>query len=260
MRLKSHSGPAYDTILHPMISVYQTQLTAKKELAPSILHLTFSLREPSTITFDAGQYVILFVPNGTETPTRRLFSIVTPPQLQNSFELIVEIVPNGVASTYFLNLQIGETAQFQGPVGLFKLKENNRKKIFFATGTGIAPIFSMITHLYSYLNFQNDSHLFWGLKTQADIYLQSELNSIAVQNKSFHYTYCLSRETGSTTEDKNTVLGRVTNGFESMILASSIDINEYDYYVCGGREVTESLRSYLQEKSVLKENISFEKF
>ena len=153
-----------------MISVYQTQLTAKKELAPSILHLTFSLVEPSTITFNAGQYVILFVPNGTEVSARRLFSIVTPPQVQNSFELIVEIVPDGVASNYFLGLKVGEMARFQGPVGLFKLKENSRKKIFFATGTGIAPIFSMITHLYSHLNFQNNSHLFWGLKTQARLF------------------------------------------------------------------------------------------
>lgn len=244
-----------------MISIYKTTLAAKRELAPSILHLTFSLLEPNSIEFEAGQYMILFVPNGTDAPARRLFSIVTPPTVQNSFELIVEIIPGGVASEYFSKLNPGETAQFQGPVGLFKLKDNNRKKVFFATGTGIAPIYSMLTHLYVNNHSQDETYLFWGLKTNRDSYLQSELTSLSAAHPTFHHFYCLSREVEKTTEEKSVILGRVTKGFEDVISSNpSIDLNSFDYYICGGREVTESLRVYLQEKGVLKENVSFEKF
>ena len=147
---------------------YQAKLLRKEQIAPDVLFLKFELHPGQQLEFIAGQYLILLVPTPTGDPARRLFSIASSDSQKESFELLVKLMPEGLASDYFRGLEIGDSAYFQGPAGLFTLKSEDKQKIFLATGTGIAPVRSQIS---SYLEKDGLSELFlfWGLKNRGNL-------------------------------------------------------------------------------------------
>ncbi len=228
-----------------MLNTYKAILFHKAQLNSNTYLYHFDLIEPKEIIFKAGQYLMLKVPSD-KGPVSRLYSIASSPAEKNSFELIIQIIPGGLASNYLFSLKEKTEVIFQGPAGMFGLKENNQPKIFLTTGTGIAPVKSM---LESYQLPVSSYSLFWGLKTYKDIYLFDEL-------KEFNLKICLSRE-----QNRDIIPDKDRKYFElghvdsySPLLATA------DYYLCGGRQIVESLREFLVAKNIPKENIYFEKF
>jgi len=247
-----------------MLILYQTQLSKKINLASNVYLFEFSLTEPKEISFLAGQYLILLVPSKGETISR-LYSIASPPWQKNSFELVVELVDGGVGSTYLKNLKIGDKVLFKGPAGMFTLKKTDKNKIFFATGTGIAPIRSMIMESQkSPFDSEDKSQnfLFWGFRKKEDVYFLEEFKKIKEENKSFEFKICLSKETSlSPVESDFFSLGHVDYVFEKELFPRIKEIIfDFEFYLCGGRGVVESLRQFLLQKNIPQSAIFFEKF
>jgi ferredoxin-NADP reductase len=243
-----------------MLILYQTQLTKKINLASNVYLFEFSLIEPKEISFLAGQYLILLVPSKGETISR-LYSIASPPWQKNSFELVVELIEGGVGSTYLKNLKIGDKALFKGPAGMFTLKETSKNKVFFATGTGIAPIRSMIMESQK-LEVKSQKFLFWGLRKKEDVYFLDEFKKIKEKDKNFEFKICLSKETSlSKVESDFFSLGHVDYVFEKELFPKiKKTIFDFEFYLCGGRVVVESLRQFLLQKNIPQSAIFFEKF
>jgi len=249
-----------------MIETYTTQLVLKKQLTADVWHLRFSLLSPTSHSFIGGQYMILKI----EGQGQRNYSIFSANTKKDSFELLVQIIPNGMASTYIANLVIGSKVTFQGPAGRFVLIPNNRSKLFLATGTGIAPMFSMLeSHVRDSEVKDVPMHLFWGLKTKRDVYFIEKLQALEKEYPHFSYTICLSREEESIESMPNAQKGRINAHLlthldlvKSEIVSheNTRHINEYDYYICGGRDVVESVRQFVGGLGVIRENIYFEKF
>ena len=246
-----------------MLSIYKTILSKKSKLNSSTYLYHFDLFEPKEIIFKPGQYIILKVPL-EKGYIFRLYSISSSNTEKNSFELIVETVLGGLGSGYLSSLKEGVEVNFQGPAGMFELKKNERDKIFMVTGTGIAPILSMIKSELLISNFQFSMKLFWGLKNYKDVYLLNELKSYKLKVASFDFKICLSREQNLDMipeEDKKYFfLGHIDSCFEKLFTNhySLITVNEF--YLCGGRNIVESLKQFLLSKNVPKESIIFEKF
>ena len=252
-----------------MLQTFKTKLIKKTQLTHDIYLLEFKLTEPERLEFKAGQYMMLLCPQSDGTNLRRLYSIASNTKNHDTFQLVAEIIPNGVASNYFLSMNINDTVDFQGPAGMFILKRSHHR-VFLATGTGIAPMRSMLKEIiHGDEQTEHANFLFWGVQHLEDIYFLDELKSFTKEHPSFEFFICLSREENLNTvneeERKHFVLGRVTVGLEKRlgknILGEAIDIpKDFDYYLCGGRTVIESLRQYLNEKGMPKEQVMFEKF
>jgi len=247
-----------------MLILYQTQLIKKTNLASNIYLFEFSLIEPKEISFLAGQYLILLVPSKGETISR-LYSIASPPWQRNSFELVVELFDEGLGSIYLKNLKIGDKVFFKGPAGMFTLKETSKNKVFFATGTGIAPIRSMIMESQkspSDLEVKSQKFLFWGLRKKEDVYFLEEFKKIKEEDKSFEFKICLSKETSlSKVESDFFSLGHVDYVFEKELFPKIKEtIFDFEFYLCGGRGVVESLYQFLLQKNIPQSAIFFEKF
>jgi len=247
-----------------MLILYQTQLTKKINLAGNVYLFEFSLIEPKEINFFAGQYLILSVPYNTESVSR-MYSIASPPGQKNSFELVVELVEGGIGSSYLKNLKIGDKILFKGPAGMFTLKKTDKNKIFFATGTGIAPIRSMIIEsqkLPSDSEGKSQKFLFWGLRKKEDVYFLEEFKKIAEENKNFEFKICLSREENLDLVDNHFFsLGHVDQVFEKELYPKIKEtIFDFEFYLCGARAVVESLRQFLLQKNIPQSAIFFEKF
>ncbi|KKP86512.1 MAG: hypothetical protein UR89_C0021G0014 [Candidatus Roizmanbacteria bacterium GW2011_GWA2_35_8] len=235
-----------------MLTHYKTILTSKKQLVNNIYLFTFKLTDPSEINFIPGQYVILKVPKDGAYISR-LYSIASSSQTKDTLELLVEIIPNGLGSNYLDKLKINTEVIFQGPAGMFKLRDSNKQKVFLVTGTGIAPILSIIKSNFQFSNFQ----LFWGLKNYQDVYLLEEL-------KKYNIKICLSREKNllmiPEADRQYFNLGHVNLCFDKLATSHQSPVINFEFYLCGERNIVESLRQRLQVKNVLPENIIFEKF
>src|SRR3989339_685085 len=230
-----------------MLLTYKTILSKKSQLNSNTYLYHFDLIEPREIIFKPGQYVILKVPSD-KGPVSRLYSIASSNNEKNSFELIIGLIPGGLASNYLYSLKEKTEVMFQGPAGLFELRKNDRTKIFMVTGTGIAParsIFKSIQYKVSSMK------LFWGLRTYKDIYLLEEF-------KTFNLKICLSREKNLNIipepDREYFEIGYVNQCFEKY-LDTKYSILNTDFYLCGGRLIVESLKQFLLAKNIPLENI-----
>jgi len=249
-----------------MLTRFKSKLSKKTQLTEDVFLLKFDLVEPQEINFLAGQYLIILIPqtNQSDQFVKRLYSISSSPDIKNSFELLIKFLPGGVGSTYLTSLNEGSEMFFDGPAGVFTLKENNNNKIFLATGTGIAPIRSMLYRIQnSELKIQN-LFLFWGLQYYKDVYLLDELKNFKFKISNFKFQLCLSRETSldqiPEADRKYFLLGHINGGLKKIISNFKFQISNYDFYVCGNRQVVEDMKNYLLEKQIDKNKIYFEKF
>ncbi|HLD26876.1 MAG TPA: FAD-binding oxidoreductase [Patescibacteria group bacterium] len=252
-----------------MLQDFIATVTKKKVITEDMLLLQYKLISPKEIDFIAGQYVLVDIPQENKEKATRLYSLYSPNYQKRYVELLIHTIPNGLASLYFIHLEERETVNFRGPAGKFILQSEDRDKIFLATGTGIAPIRSMIHsffHRHAYTSFDTPApqiQLFWGVKTMNEAYLKDELTTLKNLYKNFSFTICLSREKNAVFtehEEKNSELsclkrGRITDNFNKEKASS-----DTEYYICGGPEVVVSLTAFLKNQHIAHENIFFEKF
>ncbi len=241
------------TPIHP----FTATLTEKRFFCDGVSLFTFQIAD-STLDFAPGQYVVLDVPS-TPTPVKRLYSIASAPSQSSSFELLIKNVPGGVASAYIESLAFGQTVSFSGPAGLFSYKESEKPKVFMATGTGFAPMRSILFSLSK--TDVTKKTLLWGLSSLKNTYLFSELLALEKTLPSFSFLYCLSQETslaGIPAYFRHYFrLGRIDRVWEEL---SDKQITHNDYYFCGSRDIVESLRLLFLSKNIEPSALHFEKY
>jgi NAD(P)H-flavin reductase len=208
------------------------------DLTHDVRVISLELVQPAEIHFQAGQFVSFEVPAPElPFPVTRPYSIASPPSNRSVIDLLFNLVPGGPGSTFLFSLRPGEPVSFRGPAGTFVLRDyTERRLLFVATGTGIAPIRSMIR---ARLPSPTPVTLVWGLRHERDLYYQSELAALAEEFPEFSCTITLSQPSPSWTG----AIGRVQSHIEPH-LANVADLAAY---VCGSREmitsVTEQIRS-----------------
>ena len=235
-----------------MFHDFSAQLVEKTNLAGQVWKFRFKI-DGEPLVFTAGQYVLLCVQDKV-----RQYSISSSSLQGETLDLIVEYFPGGLASEYLKILQNGDIAKFKGPAGVFTLRNTPLNKLFLATGTGIAPEKSMI-ETYLTIGGAARLYLFFGLKTRGDVYLAEEFQSLANRHKNFSYTYCLSREKSlEGLEGEGFMQGHVQDAVNNFMQYGNPA--DFEYYVCGNKDVVEVLKTYASSIGGLPEKIFFEKF
>lgn len=203
--------------------------------------------EDSPFSFTAGQYGSFIL-----APTlRRNFSFATPPD-GAEFEICADVTPMGPGSVWLTDRKEGDREEFVGPLGKFVVdSESGRKKIFVATGTGIGPIRSM-AHDQLRLNTNEPLWLYWGLRFEEDVFWHKEFLTLTNTHPNFHYTLTLSKPTIAW----KGVDGRVTDH----LLDQAEPLVNFDFYLCGSREMVNDVTDHLYKRNVPKEQIKTELF
>lgn len=100
--------------------------------------------ERNGMEFEAGQHILMGIANNIH---KREYSIYSGTTDQN-LELLVKEVESGTVSKQMKKLNQGDALEIEGPLGFFTIDKNyleqNRKFLFVASGTGIAPFHSMV--------------------------------------------------------------------------------------------------------------------
>lgn len=119
------------------------------------------------LDYKAGQYITL-VKTRSDGEVRRSYSIISTPASQEPLSIGVKRIDNGFFSRYLVdNAKVGETILTIGTGGFFTLPDkitNCRQIFFFAAGSGITPVMSLIKtalrdyqHLKLVLIYSNSS-------------------------------------------------------------------------------------------------------
>lgn len=128
---------------------------------------TFFFREGHGLRYEAGQFITLVDQSG-QIEVRRSYSMVSSPLLNEPLAIGVKRMDNGFFSRKLIDLAVpGNTLITSGVSGFFRLPENIstfKTIFFFAAGSGITPVLSLIkTALFAfplikiYLVYSNSS-------------------------------------------------------------------------------------------------------
>lgn len=221
---------------------FNARVAAVRDLTHDVRQIDLALVEPREITFRAGQFISFEIDRpGFPLPATRAYSIASPPEDPSTIQLVLNLVPGGPGSSYLFALRDGDDTKFTGPVGSFTLRDNSRDALFVVTGTGIAPARSILWSLARRGSVRR-LMLFWGLRSERDLYYQEELAALQNRLPNFTYTTTLSQPTanwrGST--------GRVTG----LVAATVTDVSNLEVYLCGNGSMIRDVRDLIRQKGL----------
>lgn len=205
--------------------------------------IELSLLNPSEISFKPGQFISFEVAKkGFPLPAVRPYSIASPPGRQDRLTLVLNLVPGGPGSTYLFSLCEGDRTIFKGLAGSFYLKDDAAKDLLFvATGTGIAPVRSMIMAQLERGTSQTVT-LFWGLRSQRDLYYQDEFAALARQFPQFSFITTLSQPE----EGWPGPSGRVT----ALVRDRITSVRNLAVYLCGNSGMIQEVTTLIQARGL----------
>ncbi len=255
----------------------------------------FDLVEPKEITFLPGQTVMLQVAPASPAGgpgVNRSMSIASPPSEKTSILVAHDVSPMGPYSQWTLKAKVGDPMNFIGPLGAFILDaESPRRRVFVATGTGVAPFRSMLLDQLSgaevgtpwsrdgqgpdlqgihkrlgakavtgaayavpprALSPFHEFVLYWGLRREEDIFWKDEFEELAVKYPNFKFVLTLSQPSESWVGRK----GRVGDH----VFVDEQNLMGCDYYLCGNKPMVSEMEAALLAKGVPKEHIKKELF
>jgi len=216
--------------------------------ADDVAVLTLSLPANERLQFLAGQYLEIILRDGK----RRAYSMANPPQDDARIELHVRRMPGGVFTEYvFERMKEKDILRFEGPLGTFFLREDSDKPIVFvASGTGFAPIKSVLLHAF-HLGTRRQLVLYWGGRRPKDIYLDDLCRQWQAEHDNFSFIPVVS---DALAEDA--WQGR-TGFVHRAVMEDFPDLSGYQVYVCGAPIVVDSAHQEFTAQCKLPEEAFF---
>lgn len=182
--------------------------------------------------------------------------IATPPwdRAKNSFKK----VNPGICSSYIFSRKPGDKVTISGPYGEFCIKETDKEMVFIGGGAGMAPLRSMIFHLFLTEKTKRKVSYWYGARSMREVFYQDEFEKIAAENPNFSFHLALSEPLK---EDNWTG----PTGFIHQVALDNYLINhpepeEVEYYLCGPPMMNSAVFNMLDNLGVPNENIAFDDF
>ena len=196
-----------------------------------VLHLKLPANE--RLQFLAGQYIEFLLKDGS----RRSFSMGNAPHDDELIQLHVRRVAGGQFTEHvFGKMKERDILRFEGPLGTFFLREDSDKPVVFvASGTGFAPIKSIIEAALK-KGISRSMTLYWGGRRPKDLYLNELPLEWASAHPGFRYVPVVSE---ALPEDGWT--GR-TGFVHRAVMEDFPDLSGHQVYACGVPIMVDSAR------------------
>lgn len=207
--------------------------------------------------FIPGQYLTLKTKiDGQEV--RRSYSICSAPY-ENELTVAVKAIDKGVFSTYATQqLKVGDVLDVMAPMGNFKIDPNaanSKNYIFYAAGSGITPIISMIKSILK-VETNSQVQLYYGNKSVSETIFKSALDSLAESYSNFNLTYSYSRQASD-----NGGNGRIDNAKCQEFYDKNQGTLKIDgVYACGPEAMIMMVKDFYLAKGLPANQIHFELF
>lgn len=226
----------------------RARVLAVRELTPEIIEADLTLEEPTTLDFEAGQWVS--VPFGPKKV--RAYSIASPPRSAGRLTLCADVAPGGLGSAWFRALRPGAEVRFEGPLGGFVYRRADpRRPLFVAEEIGIVPIRGILTELFEQ-GFGRATRLcYWG-RTPRWLVYDGELRSLSRRYSNFSYDPVVESADPGWPGPRGALadtVARVVEGVRDLVA-----------YVAGGEQAIKAVREVLVAKGLDRKALKWEKF
>lgn len=202
--------------------------------AEDVIVLTLSLPANDRLEFFAGQYLEIIMRDGK----RRAYSMASAPHAGPAIELHIRAMPGGVFTEYaFGRMKEKDILRFEGPMGTFFLREDSDKPlILLASGTGFAPIKSLIEEAL-HKGVKRQMVLYWGGRKRADLYRMELAQQWQSQHENFSFIPVL-----SDSPESDGWQGR-TGFVHRAVMQDFPDLSGYQVYACGAPVMVDAARA-----------------
>ncbi|WP_417762076.1 FAD-binding oxidoreductase [Shewanella sp.] len=200
--------------------------------------IVLTLRYPPSVNFVflPGQYVDLSFQGIV-----RSYSIASADGENKQIELHIRKVPEGkMSNLLFGSVSKEQLMRIEGPKGTFFVRENTKKLLFVATGTGISSVKSMVKNLVQQYD-EREIYIYWGMRTEDEIY-EVELKALSELHSNVFFCPLLSRDSVSDMR-KGYVQNAVLEDFKTF--------EDVEVYACGSMKMIEDAKVKFLEKGLL---------
>jgi CDP-4-dehydro-6-deoxyglucose reductase len=231
----------------PESRIWPCRIAEINRLASDVLQVFLRLPPSAEFRFIPGQYINIIGKDGK----KRSYSVASAGSENKKIEIHVRAVKNGAMSNFWFNqAKVNDLLRFCGPLGTFFLRETRAVDIFFlATGTGIAPIKSMLLSFekFNQDKFPNSITILWGGRQLTDLYFD-------IYNILGAHTYV-------------PVLSQPSKGWcgfkgyvQDALIALHPNFMNARVYACGSDSMIKSSRNLLINKGLMPEHFYSDAF
>ena len=210
--------------------------------------------------YTSGQFIIMKLTIGRKE-YKRSYSMSSSP-LEDKFQISVKRIKDGVVSNYLNDyLKEGDEILVFSPSGNFYKKSLQNVKtnyIFFAGGSGITPIYSIIkSQLNKYPN--NNIKLIYANRDPGAIIFYKDLETL---KKNFSERFLLTHIVSQASAGWNGMTEHLDSGKIKLFLEEqhTFPTANTEYFICGPSPFMELVEHELQNHGVPNEKLHLERF
>jgi ring-1,2-phenylacetyl-CoA epoxidase subunit PaaE len=217
----------------------------------------FVFKDARHIRYRAGQFLTFVHATGHEE-IRRSYSIISAPDLSEPLSIGVKRIANGIFSRKLIDeTRVGDTLYTTGAAGFFCLPENIglfSTVFFFAAGSGIAPVYSLIKtalHKYPFLQLR----LIYSNQSVHTTVFYQQLRQLELQYKNnlrIHFLFSSLSDLSRARLNRELLL--------EFLATNRCDRNKTLFYTCGPAAYMRMIIYHLQEQGFPQDHIKKEDF
>lgn len=229
----------------------------KKEKLTSDCYSFFFKRNGDERDFTPGQYfeIKLKIKNPDDRGDTRVFTVASSPTEREYFMITTRIIKSSFKIA-LNNLQIGETAEFNGPWNDLNFDEGEiMPSVFLAGGIGVTPFHSIVKYVTN-KNLKNQMILFASWKKREEIVFHKFFVDANNHLENFVYVPILTEEN----LDKSNWNGETGRISQEMIRKYVYDFLNSKYFIAGPPPMVKALKQMVIDMNISKENIISEDF
>jgi ferredoxin-NADP reductase len=221
------------------------------QLSPTVRTFRFRFPEGKWIPFQAGQFCMVQVPKDGKI-VKKAYSICSAPFEEGYLDLCIKKVDGGHATGWFWTLKEGDAVTVTLPYGGFLLKEPlDADPIFVATGTGLAPLRSMLKTLLKN-GCDRPMVLIFGVRYENELIYAEEFRALEKQHSNFRFIPTISRPSQSWAGE--------TIYVQDVLKKYVSDPAGKQIYVCGLIPMIEAVQKTAEDIGFEKKRVHFEKY
>lgn len=202
------------------------RISSIKKHTTEIIEVTLRLPPTANFMFLEGQYLDVILGD-----LRRSYSIASTAS-QKEITLLIKRFENGKMSDYWFNqAKENDLVRIEGPKGTFFLRDFTKPLVFLATGTGIAPIISILQKLDTDSTYQQAHKVtvYWGNRCPEEFVWQPNFQKLNVE---------LIKVCSTLEQTDDFVYGYV----QDVALAKETNLIVSDIYACGSNAMIQSAK------------------
>ena len=231
---------------------YNGRLSRWEEIAPGLAIVGVQSTD-QPFPFEAGQYATLGLLGPEGKLVQRPMSVSSSSDRLDEYEFFIRLVEGGAFTTLLWERKVGDAINIKGPKGRFLLQDDERRCLFVASGTGLAPFMSMIETLRDRGQTRQIA-LLHGASYDHDLAWREHLTALEETGEfPLRYVATISRPQAS--PSWNGCTGRVETILESQLEAHGLDAANATLYLCGNPEMITAVDEIATRRGFAPEQI-----